>query len=533
MSHEVLDTVIVGGGLCGLALANSLHGQGRTFALYEARSRLGGRILSVPGARDAMALDLGPTWFWPDTQPRMSKLVADLDLQCFAQHDNGSVLHLTDHDKRPDTIRVADLHGGAQRLVGGMGALVNALANALPADAIHLQQELIAVRDLGTQVELLFRCGEATTIVRARQAVLAIPPRLLDEHVRFEPALDEAMRAALQATPTWMADKAKVVVTYEQAFWRAAGESGNAFVSHEQVVLGEIFDACDADSAHAALGGFFALSPPFRASVHPSSMPMLISSQLVQVFGQQAEHGEQHMQDWATEAFTCSTLDMTPLDGHPEYGNPQLRRALWSNKLFLGSSETAGYGGGYMEGALEAAARLHRALGTLAIDVGTAQPASGNAACLTHFNAQVAALRVGAIERYRQHLQRYLAAQTKEQLTQRALLDTVEQVYSEALDQLGGLPFDTAAVGVQLGRTDLTPSLLATFEGFNNALLEQVVQFNRGSCAISNFPNEHDPAKDYVDTIARDLAAAWREFAINVNGVLLRKGKAQVALLNT
>ncbi len=531
MSHakvdSVLDTVIVGGGLCGLALANSLHGQGRTFALYEARSRLGGRILSVPGAGDAMALDLGPTWFWPDTQPRMSKLVADLGLQFFPQHDNGSVLHLTDHDKRPDTIRVADLHGGAQRLAGGMGALVDALANALPPDAMHLEQELLSVRDLGAHVELLFRCAEATTIVRARQAVLAIPPRLLDERVRFEPALDAALRAALQATPTWMADKAKIVVTYDQAFWRAAGESGNAFVSHEQVVLGEIFDACDATAEHAALGGFFALSPQFRASVHPSSMPMLISSQLVQVFGPQAEHGEQHMQDWSTEAFTCSTLDMTPLDGHPEYGNPQLRRALWSNKLFLGSSETAAYGGGYMEGALEAAARIQRAL---AIDVDAAQPASGNAACLTHFNAQVAALRVGAIERYRQHLQRYLAAQAKEQLTQRALLDTVEQVYSEALDQLGGLPFDTAAVGVQRGRSDLTPSVLAAFDGFNSALLEEVAQFNRGSCAISNFPNEHDLNQDYIETIARDLAAAWREFAINVNGVLLHKGKAQVTL---
>ena len=107
MSAHLLDTVIVGGGLCGLALANSLHRQGRAFALYEARARLGGRILSVSGARDGMALDLGPTWFWPDTQPRMSKLLADLDLKFFAQHDNGSVLHLTDHDKRPATIRVA------------------------------------------------------------------------------------------------------------------------------------------------------------------------------------------------------------------------------------------------------------------------------------------------------------------------------------------------------------------------------------------------------------------------------------------
>ena len=480
MSETMLDTVIVGGGLCGLALARSLHAQGRTFALYEARGRLGGRILSVPGETAGMALDLGPTWFWPDTQPRMTRLAADLGLQSFPQHDDGTVLRLTDHDKKPDALQMADLHGGARRLQGGMAALVDALASGLPPAAIHLEQELVAVRDKGAHVELLFRSGEVTAIVRARQAVLAIPPRVLEQRVRFEPALDETMREAMRTTPTWMADQTKAVVAYDTPFWRAAGASGNAFVEHEQVVLGEIFDACNADGRHAALGGFFALPPQFRASIHPVAMPMLISSQLVQVFGPQAEHGEQHVQDWAAEPYTCSTLDQTPLDRHPAYGNPNLRRALWNDKLFLGGSESAGYGGGYMEGALEAAARIQRALTPDAHNA--ARPASGNAACLAQFGAQVAALRPLAIERYRQHLQRHLAAQAKEQLTQRALLDTVEQVYGEALDRLGALSFDAA--GVQRGRSDLTPDVLAAFNGFNNALLEEVVRFNRGSCAI-------------------------------------------------
>ena len=529
MNHVILDTVIVGGGLCGLALAKTLHEQGRTFSLYEARARLGGRILSVPSANNSMALDLGPTWFWPDTQPRMSKLVADLGLHYFQQHDTGSVLRLVDPDKRPDSTHMDELHGGAQRLVGGMAALVDALAKDLPADAIHLMQELITVRDLGKQVELLFRTGDTTTSVRARQVILAMPPRLLGERVQFEPMLEEAMRAALQATPTWMADKAKVVVTFEQPFWRTAGESGNAFVNHEQAVLGEIFDACDAQGTQAALGGFFALTPQYRASCSQEIMPMLITSQLVQVFGVKAEQGEQYIQDWATEVFTCSTLDQMPQDGHPEYGNPHLRRSLWNNKLLLGGSETAGYGGGYMEGALESAARIQRAL---VLDANVATPfLSGNAVSLTHFSAQVLALRGVAITRYRQHLQRYLIAQAKEQLTQRALLDTVEQVYSEALDQLGALSFDITGVGVQQGRSDLTPSVLAPFEGFRIALMDEALVFNLGSCAISNFPDELNPSKEYVDTIARDLAAAWREFALNANSLLLNQKKPQLALV--
>ena len=76
----------------------------------------------------------------------------------------------------------------------------------------------------------------------------AIPPRLLLEHVGFEPDLDETAREAMRSAETWMAAQAKVVIGYEKPFWREAGLSGNAFVTHEQAVLGEIFDACDATS---------------------------------------------------------------------------------------------------------------------------------------------------------------------------------------------------------------------------------------------------------------------------------------------
>ncbi|MGE5319414.1 MAG: amine oxidase, partial [Hyphomicrobiaceae bacterium] len=75
----------------------------------------------------------------------------------------------------------------------------------------------------------------------------------------------------------------------------------------------------------------------------------------------------------------------------------------------------------------------------------------------------------------------------------------------------------------------LTPAVLAPFEGFNAALLQQIVQFNRSSCALSNFPDEHDPGQDYRDAITRDLAAAWREFAINANAILLGKTQSERA----
>jgi monoamine oxidase len=102
-------------------------------------------------------------------------------------------------------------------------------------------------------------------------------------------------------------------------------------------------------------------------------------------------------------------------------------------------------------------------------------------------------------------------------------LDTVEPIYREALRQLDELSLEVQGVAVVDGRSDLTPAILAPFLGFNDALLDEALRFNRGSCALSNFPAEHEPAAEYVQTIRRDLAAAWREFVLAANTRLVGK----------
>lgn len=512
----MLDTVIVGGGLCGLALADELRLAGQPYALFEARNRLGGRIMSQHSALAGMPVDLGPAWFWPDVQPRMLELVKSLGLAHFPQHDNGEILSLTDPNKQPEALTVDSVHGGAHRLAGGMGALVAALAQRLVPQTIHLQHELSAVEDKGDHVELHLRHAGTDVIVAARRVVLALPPRLLAEHVRFTPALDAPLLQAMRATPTWMADQAKAVMGYASAFWREAGHSGNAFVNHAQVVLAEIYDACDANASHAALGGFVALPPEARES-YRIGMPMLLESQLGQVFGKDAVHGELHYQDWATERYTCATLDRVPPEAHPLFGNRRLREQHWAGKLLLGGSETASHAGGYMEGALDAAARLRLILSASHMPL---RLAGSNADALARFGNWVALQRSHVLQRYRSHLNRTLAAQHKQQLTQLALLDTVEQMYHEALQQLHLLPFDMRSVMVEEGRCALTPAVLTSFNGFSSELVDAALEFNRGSCAISNFPGEHAPDRPYMDAIRRDLSAAWREFALSVNDAL-------------
>lgn len=524
----MLDTAIIGGGLCGLALARSLARAGRAFALFEARDRLGGRIRTVRAA-SGLALDLGPAWFWPGHQPLISALVDALTLAHLPQHDAGAVLHLRDPDKTPERL-AQPVHGDARRLREGFGALVAALAADLPAAQLHLGHVLTQVADRGDHVALTFSTGAGPVQVAARTVVLALPPRLLAEHVAFSPPLDAATGEAMAGTPTWMAAQAKAVIAYDAASWRAAGLSGNAFVSHEQAVLGEIYDACNADGTQAALGGFLALSPELRDSF-AAGLPMLLDNQMVQLFGPALEGGVQHVQDWAREPFTCSARDRSaPAAAHLDQGHPLLRRALWGGRLHLGGSETATRGAGYLEGALETARRIERALRRDApapeIDMSAlGSPAARDAARLARLAAWVAAQSDGALDDYRRRITASLAAQQRDQLTQRAVLATAEAVFAQALDQLEALAFETGADAVERGRSALIPAVQAPFGGFLQGLMDDVLAFNRTSCALSNFPAEAQPAKEEVQAMLRDIAAAWQGFSLAANRLLLAAGE--------
>lgn len=536
----MLEIAIVGGGLCGVALARSWQAQGRPFALFEARTRLGGRILSLPCPRTGMYADLGPAWFWPGTQPLITRLISELGLANFPQHDEGIVLHLRDPDKNPDQVSGDPVHGGAMRIEGGMGRLIEALAADLTQQNMRLGHVLTHVRDRGDHVELEFRYGDRIVQIAARQAVLAVPPRLLDAHVRFDPGLDADMQGAMRDTETWMAARAKVVIGYDRPLWREAGLAGNAFVTHAQAVADEIFDACDSTSASAALGGFLALTPEQRDSFRVG-LPLLMDNQMAQVFGPELEEGAQLYQDWASEPFTCSALDRAAARaGHPGFANPLLRRSLWEGRLYLGGSETSSHGGGYLEGALEAARRIDRAFararpspeqdapGIACNEMTGTEPVSLNILSLGRFRAWVAAQSDPAFDSYRQRLNRSLALQQKDQLTQRAVLGSIEEVFSKALIVLDDLVFDTSGVAVECGRSALTPEIQAPFREMMQALLDDVTAFNRTSCALSNFPDEDHLSKEYMQTILRDVAAAWQEFSLAANMLLVAKaGNAQ------
>jgi monoamine oxidase len=378
----MLDVAIIGGGLCGLALAHSLRARGVDWRLFEARERLGGRVLTAR-ADDGTPVDLGATWFWPATQPAMARLVADLGLASFDQVDDGRVLLLNDPSRVPQVVAMTEqgvpagdpalaaspgaVHGGARRVEGGMGAVVEALARPLPASRLRLGHALHTLVDRGDFVELQMRFGEAAYAFNARRVVLALPPRVVEADVQFVPALAPAVCAALRAAPTWMATAAKAAFAYRQAFWRADGLTGNAWVDHAQAMLAEVFDASGPGDI-AALAGFCALDIAQRAAFE-RGRELLLDSQMGMLFGAQAVDASmvrgRFWQDWAKERETCSATDAAGEAGagrHPAYGDPLLAQAFWGDRLHFAGSETARQGGGYLEGALSAAGRVRAQL---------------------------------------------------------------------------------------------------------------------------------------------------------------------------
>lgn len=128
------DTLIVGGGLAGLALAEGLARAGIGFRLVEARDRFGGRILTK--THGAGGFDMGPAWFWPG-QPRMDALVQRLGLRRFEQFSDGAALQEDERGALRQGYGIASMRG-SWRLEGGLGALIHALEARLSAGLTQL-----------------------------------------------------------------------------------------------------------------------------------------------------------------------------------------------------------------------------------------------------------------------------------------------------------------------------------------------------------------------------------------------------------
>ena len=360
MHRQVL---IVGGGLAGLSLARLLHRSGHSFALLEARARLGGRILSLPSTANSDApgdrYDLGPTWFWPH-QERIVGMVREFGLNVFEQYSTGRLV-LQEHDGSVRRDLDFATMGGALRIDGGIAVLVDALAAQLPTDALLTGHRVTSLRNAGDaerSIRVSGIAGDAAFAASADIVVLALPPRVARHGITFDPDLDSAAIAALAAMPTWMAAHAKLIATYPRPFWRDRRLSGDGI--SRRGPLAEIHDASPASGSTGALFGFVS-TPIGAADRRAERMAELAIDQLVAMFGTAAgEPDEVLFRDWAEDTLTASPEDQRQPAGHQVYRPAAALDRLWDRHLVLASSEMSASSWGLLEGALDAAETVHR-----------------------------------------------------------------------------------------------------------------------------------------------------------------------------
>ncbi|WPB83158.1 flavin monoamine oxidase family protein [Sediminicoccus rosea] len=356
-STQVLPVAIIGGGLAGLQAARLLHEAGIGFRIFEARDRLGGRILSTDAAgRPAEdGFDLGPSWFWPGMHPAMAVALAPLGLTAIPQHDEGDVLVERLPNRPPQRFAGSRQEPRSMRLAGGTGALVRALAGGLPEGSIQLASWATRITLDGDHVRLtLGQTDGGSDSVLAAQVIAALPPRLLEASIAFEPAIDPAIRLRWRETPTWMAPHAKFVAVYDSPFWRTAGLSGMA--QSGVGPMGEIHDATTASGA-AALFGFLGIDADRRQAAGTALLTRACLDQLVRLFGDEARSPVATLlMDWTAEVFTA-TADDRRGGAHPVPQRGPWVSGLWRERLSLAGSETSATDPGYLAGAMDAASR--------------------------------------------------------------------------------------------------------------------------------------------------------------------------------
>lgn len=350
---------IVGAGLSGLYAAYELERMGiQDYVVLEARDNPGGRIATLDAGKQTGStsdrFDLGPTWFWPDYQTQLSDLIDALNLSRFRQHETGATLIERSGSEPPMRVRGYVNTPASMRLSGGMEALVDALRRELDPARLVMGQSVRRLRKTDKYVEL--ESEDAVGRTRswcAEHVLLAVPPRLVEQTVSFEPDLPNELALHWRATPTWMAPHAKYIAVYDEPFWREQGLAGEA--RSERGPLVAIHDA-SMPGGRAALFGFFGLPAQARRNWPDDVLRTHCRAQLARLFGAQAATPEADViKDWARDPCTTVDLDLSAASSHHAAPPARAVSGPWRHVLTGIASEWSPQFPGYVAGAVEAA----------------------------------------------------------------------------------------------------------------------------------------------------------------------------------
>lgn len=109
------------------------------------------------------------------------------------------------------------------------------------------------------------------------------------------------------------------------------------------------------------------------------------------------------------------------------------------------------------------------------------------------------------LRNYTRAINRDLAQQNPIELMQRNVLATMQELHDDMLQQLDNTKDDTALQAAK-----------SASDKFLENFLTAVLKHHRSSCALSNFPEEHNPSPEYIAEVLSAAELQWRQFELGV-----------------
>jgi monoamine oxidase len=345
---NIPKVIVIGAGLNGLTCGYLLQKKGIHVTLLEANTRIGGRIETRTGTTKA-TLEMGATWF-SKLHPHLFQLLDELELSYFIQHTQGISLFETMSFVPPQKFEISEFEEPSFRIEGGTQKLIEKLAERIGNDNIKTQTKVIAVNEVGNQMEVLDLNG---TVHVADCIITTLPPNLMVNTIKFSPALPENIVNLAKKTHTWMGESIKFAVEYSTPFWKENNYSGTLF--SQASIITEMYDHSTFDNTGYALKGFLNGSTSILSLEERKTK---VITQLEKLFGSDAENFVAYYEKvWRDEPLTFCNYDHLVM-AHQNNGHQLYQNSFLNNKLYISGSETGTQHPGYMEGAIVAAKNI-------------------------------------------------------------------------------------------------------------------------------------------------------------------------------
>ncbi len=240
--------------------------------------------------------------------------------------------------------------GGFQqdRIVGGAQQISERIAAALAGDRIRLNAEVHAIRQSAHGVTV-----EASSASwRARRAVVAVPLAIAGR-ITYDPPLPAARDQIHRRVS--MGSTVKVLATYERAFWRERGLSGEAVGTSGAICVA--LDNTTPDGSVPCLVAFIAGRPARTFATMPAEPRRAqVLDELARLYGPEARTPIEYAEmDWGEERHSggCPIANFAP--GTLSVYGHALRAP--AGRIHWAGTESARLCTGYMEGAVESGDR--------------------------------------------------------------------------------------------------------------------------------------------------------------------------------